>query len=117
MKKEAIPLKPEKSPPEKAEKIFIEVMNGADDGLTVECDGFPITIGRGKENMVHLPHDHLISRSHAKIVREKGYLFLCDLRSTNGTFIGHKRVHENTAIEPHELFRVGATQLMMKSGR
>lgn len=117
MKKQPIHVTPEKSPPEKAGKIFVEIMNGADDGLMVECSDFPITIGRGKENMIHLPYDHLISRHHAKIVREKGDQFLCDLRSTNGTFIGRKRVHEKTAITANELFRVGATQLVIRTGR
>ncbi len=112
-----MPPKPEKPPSGETEKVFIEVMNGADDGLTVECDSFPITIGRGKENTVRVPHDHLISRRHAKIAKEKGDLFLSDLQSTNGTFIGRKRVHGDTAIEPHKLFRVGATLLVIKTTR
>ncbi len=97
--------------------MLVEVMNGADDGLTFQCRDFPITIGRGKENTIRLPHDHLISRRHAKIVKEKGYVYLCDLHSTNGTFIGRRQVHEHVAIEPQELFRVGATQLTMRIGR
>jgi pSer/pThr/pTyr-binding forkhead associated (FHA) protein len=99
------------------EKITVEFMNGADDGTTVECDTFPITIGRGKDNVIHVAHDHLVSRYHARIVMEKNRLLLSDLRSTNGTFVGRQRVRTSAAIESHKLFRVGATQLMIKTRR
>ena len=95
-------------------KIMIEIMNGPDDGHVTVCDKTPISIGRGSDEMVHLPYDHLISRHHARIITAEGKFVLRDLNSTNGTFIGKKRIREDTAIEANTLFRVGGTQLMIR---
>ena len=95
-------------------KILIEIMSGPDDGHVTLCDKTPITIGRGSDEMVHLPYDHLISRHHASIIMAGGKFVLRDLNSTNGTFIGKKRIREDTVIGPNTLFRVGGTQLMIR---
>jgi len=44
----------------------------------------------------------------------EGGLFLSDLGSTNGTFIGKKRVREDSPIKLGKLFRVGTTLLRVK---
>jgi pSer/pThr/pTyr-binding forkhead associated (FHA) protein len=106
--------KPYRIPAVKAEKAVIEVMNGPEDGRVVVCDEMPIFIGRGRENTVHLPYDHLISRRHAKIVKSEDQFILYDLNSINGTFVGSRRIREKTSIEPKKLFRVGATQLVLR---
>ena len=105
---------PKAGPTRKTRKILIEIMNGPDDGRVVVCDKTPITIGRGSDEAMHLPYDHLISRHHARITVSEGKFILSDLNSTNGTFIGKKRIREDTVIESNMLFRVGATQLMIK---
>ncbi|MBI5118630.1 FHA domain-containing protein [Candidatus Poribacteria bacterium] len=97
-------------------KFVIEVMNGPEDGRTTVCDQMPITIGRATDNAVHLPYDHLISRHHARLVEAEGKMMVCDLKSTNGTFVGSRRVHGKIVIERGKLFRVGATLLCMRSG-
>jgi len=94
--------------------VVIEVMNGPEDGREIICGSFPISIGRENENTVDLHCDHLVSRNHARITQMEGGLFLSDLGSTNGTFIGKKRVREDSPIKPGKLFRVGATLLRVK---
>jgi pSer/pThr/pTyr-binding forkhead associated (FHA) protein len=101
-------------PLEKAEPIKIEIMNGPEDGRVVVCDILPISIGRTDESSVSLPHDHLISRRHALLTKSGDGIFLSDLNSRNGTFVGKERVRESTPIEPDELFRVGATLLRIR---
>lgn len=103
-----------KAPAEKAEPIKIEIMNGPEDGRVVVCDILPISIGRADENPVSLPWDHLISRRHALVTKSGDSLFLRDLNSRNGTFVGKEQVRESTPIEPDELFRVGATLLRIR---
>lgn len=100
--------------PEKGKGISIEVMSGPEDGRVVVCENVPIIIGRGTGNEIHLSYDHRISRNHARIRKHEGRFLLSDLDSTNGTFIGKKRVREETPIEPDKLFRVGATLLRIK---
>ena len=95
-------------------KILVEIMSGPDDGRVTVCGKTPITIGRGSDETVHLPYDHLISRHHARIILDEEKIVLRDLNSTNGTFIGKKRIQEDTVIEPNTLFRVGGTQLMIR---
>ena len=105
---------PDEIPAGTKRKILIEIMNGPDDGHAVVCDTMPISMGRGSDETVHLPYDHLISRHHARITRTGGKFVLSDLNSTNGTFIGKKKIREDTVMETNRLFRVGATQLMIR---
>lgn len=107
-------MKSDKSPAVGTEKIIVEFMNGPEDGRVVLCDKIPISIGRGTDNRIGIPYDHLVSRHHAKIVKSEDKLLLCDLNSTNGTFVGGKRVREDTPIKPNKLFRVGSTLLIVK---
>ncbi len=109
---------PKASPSRKTDRIVIEVMSGPEDGREIICDKTPITIGRSSENSVSLPSDHLISRCHARISGSKDGFSLEDLGSTNGAFIGKKRVRKDSApLKPDELFRIGATLLRIKPRR
>jgi pSer/pThr/pTyr-binding forkhead associated (FHA) protein len=99
-----------------SEKIVVEIMNGPEDGRTISCQEFPITIGRATDNVVHLPYDHLISRYHARVLRSEGQILLHDLNSTNGTYIGKRRIYDETPVEAYRIFRVGSTHLMLKRG-
>ncbi len=95
--------------------IIVEVMSGPEDGRLVSCKKTPISIGRASDNDVRLPYDHLISRYHARILRPEGQFMLCDLNSTNGTFIGKKRIRKDAPIKPRKLFKVGATSLRIRT--
>jgi pSer/pThr/pTyr-binding forkhead associated (FHA) protein len=95
-------------------KFIIEIMNGPEDGRTVECDVSPITIGRASDNLIHLPYDHLISRYHAKIELKENRLILHDLDSTNGTYVREQRIKDEKSIELNKMFRVGATLLTIR---
>jgi MFS transporter, NNP family, nitrate/nitrite transporter len=44
-----------------------------------------LTIGRAPDNRIHLPHDDLISRHHARITPQDGAYVLIDAGSRNGT--------------------------------
>ncbi len=80
-----------------------------------EADGDVVTLGRRAENDVALPLDPRVSRFHAQITREDDdALLLEDLDSTNGTFVGRRRIHAPTPIRPEEPFRLGRTWLMIE---
>lgn len=104
-----------KAPAAKKYPIVVEVMNGPEDGREIVCNKTPITIGRSNENSVSLTCDHLISRCHARVAKSGDEFKLKDLGSTNGTFIGKKRIREKSVpVKSDELFRVGATLLRIK---
>jgi len=65
----------------------------------------PTIIGRGREATLTLPHP-LVSRQHCEIFESGGQLFVRDLGSLNGTFIGSQRITE-APLPNGELLTVG----------
>ena len=66
----------------------------------------PTVIGRGHECKLKLPQP-LVSRRHCELFAQDGRLFVRDLGSMNGTYVGSERIGE--AELPHEgLLTVGA---------
>ena len=63
------------------------------DGIEHEyqLDGEPVTIGRGVECAIR-SHEPLVSRQHARIFAEAGQWWIEDLGSSNGVYIGAKRI-------------------------
>lgn len=85
-------------------------MEGYDFGV----EGDVVTLGRRAENDIALPLDPRVSRFHAQITRgDDGEWLLEDLESTNGTFVGRRRIYAPTPIKPGEPFRLGRTWLVM----
>ena len=77
--------------PLKIELVHIE---GPMKGQIQEFDQDEVTVGRHPECLVRFPKDlTIISRRHARIVREGNRFKLVD-SSTNGTFVNGKRVKE-----------------------
>ena len=69
------------------------------------------TIGRRETNDLTLRQDPTISNRHARIVREGQHYWLEDLDSSNGTFLGDKRIRDRTLIGAGTVFVVGRTSL------
>ena len=64
-----------------------------------------VTIGRNPGNSVLIPTKSL-SRYHAKIVYQNGRYFLCDLKSSNGTYVNNVRISQQE-IRPGDKLRFG----------
>jgi hypothetical protein len=81
-------------------------------GLKKDLAPGTYTLGRGTEVDIQI-HDPGISRKHLSItVDEK--VVVKDLNSTNGTFLGTKRVQE-LIVEDTITFRVGVTEIKIVS--
>ncbi len=90
----------------------IRILNGEMEGHELEFDRDVVTIGRKAENDVALPLDLRVSRFHATMGRGcSGQWVLEDLDSTNGSFIGRRRIYAPTALEESGTFRIGRTWL------
>lgn len=79
-------------------------------GGVTERDEFqptlPAVLGRSRNVEVPLPHP-LISRRHCELVEKNQQLFVRDLGSTNGTFVGSERVEVETIVEHGALLTIG----------
>ncbi len=90
----------------------LRVLTGEMEGHEFESEGEVITLGRRAENDLPLPLDTRISRFHAQLTQQPdGTWLLEDLESTNGTFLGRRRLHAPTPVEPGDVFRMGRTWL------
>jgi pSer/pThr/pTyr-binding forkhead associated (FHA) protein len=69
----------------------------------------PVTIGRGHEAGLQLPYA-LISREHCELFEDRGRLFVRDLNSLNGTFVGGQRI-DTSPLHAGELLTIGTVTL------
>ncbi len=75
----------------------------------------PLTnVGRGPHNDVVL-NDESVSDSHAKILKRDGSWWLVDQGSTNGSYIGGRRVQGEQQIVGAPDVRFGSIKMMFKS--
>ncbi|HSP07841.1 MAG TPA: FHA domain-containing protein, partial [Acidobacteriota bacterium] len=73
---------------------------------------YPVSIGRSRVNEIRLD-DATISGQHCRIIPEQGHHVVCDLGSTNGTFVNEKRVNKQILNEG-DIIKVGETQFLYK---
>ena len=75
----------------------------------------PIAIGRGSESGGIALHDQAVSRRHAKLTFKNGRWAICDMASSNGTFVNEKRVAGEFFLNHNDQFRVGTTVILFES--
>jgi len=86
------PLRPAGPLPAGVARATVTIVQGLDAGRIVPIEGTALLIGRGVEADLQV-EDPAVSRVHARIVRSPGGGFhVEDLGSTNGTFVGSRRV-------------------------
>jgi diguanylate cyclase (GGDEF)-like protein len=88
--------------------VALTVLTGLEAGRIIPLDDRPLVIGR--DTTVDLVASQPgVSATHARITRvADGTFVLEDLGSTNGTFIGERRVHV-TALAPGDRVQLGPT--------
>ncbi len=89
------------------------VVDGSNSGLSAALDEAPILIGRGPDAAIRLDDDYVSTR-HARIGRSDDTWYVEDLGSTNGTYIGSRRLTQATAISLGARVRVGKTTIELK---
>ena len=74
----------------------------------------PLTnVGRGAHNDIAITDDS-VSESHAKILRKDGHWYVADQGSTNGTYVGGRRVEGEQQLVGAPNVRFGNIKLMFK---
>ena len=89
-------------------KIFLRFVSGPEAGRVVDVSrGGSFILGRGKADIVLA--DEKVSSRHAELkLFGPGHYYLCDLASTNGTFLNGVRVDRRRFSHEDEV-RVGDT--------
>jgi pSer/pThr/pTyr-binding forkhead associated (FHA) protein len=82
-------------------------------GTTLPLTSSAILIGRAPSCTLVLDDDYSSSR-HARLYPENGQWFVEDLGSTNGTFIGQKRVDRPMPVGPGDEVRLGKSTLELR---
>jgi pilus assembly protein CpaF len=65
-----------------------------------------ITIGRVKGNDVLLPKGN-VSKRHARLIVRDGRYIVTDLKSTNGTYVNHRRITHATLVREGDRIYIG----------
>jgi pSer/pThr/pTyr-binding forkhead associated (FHA) protein len=96
--------------------IRVEVVGGPMDGVTARVEVDELFIGRGASADLSLRLDPLVSTTHARLFKDGSRLWLEDLESSNGTWIGEDRIREPAPIAPGTLFVLGNTCIELVPG-
>ena len=90
------------------------VVEGAEAGTTVALGRLPVTIGRAPDCGLTLSDDYA-SNHHAKLAPEGDGWRLEDTGSTNGTFVGERRVSAPTPVAVGVPIRIGRTTMELRA--
>lgn len=72
-----------------------------------------ITIGRGENNDVVIPHAS-VSRQHARLMRRDGGFELMDLNSTNGSYVDDRQIHGSAFLSAGSQIRLGDIRFVLR---
>jgi len=86
------------------------VIQGRDQGSRFQLDDSTVTIGRGPSHTIQL-NDTEISRDHAELHRRGNVYSVCDLNSSNGTFVNGRQVKEYELASGDQI-QLGRTLLL-----
>jgi pSer/pThr/pTyr-binding forkhead associated (FHA) protein len=91
----------------------VVIVDGSNAGESVPLDGAPLLIGRGPDAAIRLDDDYVSTR-HARIAASGEQWFVEDLGSTNGTYLGPRRLTQPAVVQTGSQIRIGKTTLELK---
>ncbi len=77
------------------------------DGREIELSDGEVTLGRSRTSTVRVDHES-VSRSHSLLTFEKGHAVVKDLNSSNGTYVGGRRILNETRVSDGDRIQLGA---------
>lgn len=85
-------------------------------GKTCELTADKLTIGRVEDNGFQIPEGSVSGR-HCEVYLKEGKAYVKDLGSTNGTFIGGKKVNSEALLRPGKILRLGQVEIRLETER
>jgi S1-C subfamily serine protease len=95
--------------------VHLSIEAGDRAGERIELAGDRLTIGRDSTCDIHVP-DTKASRVHAELVRSAGGYGVRDLGSSNGTYVGDRRVEDVHVLAEGDVVRVGRHRFRVSVG-
>jgi hypothetical protein len=89
------------------------VTEGGLAGTRIGLTGAPVLIGRADDSTLVLTDDYASTR-HARISLQDGLWIVEDLGSTNGTYLGPRKLDGPVPMEPGVPLRIGKTVLELR---
>ena len=83
-------------------------------GKTCELKADKLTIGRVGDNRFQIPEGSVSGR-HCEVRLKEGKVYVKDLGSTNGTFVGGKKVNSETLLRPGNILRLGQVEIRLET--
>ncbi|MGA7991762.1 MAG: RDD family protein [Thermoanaerobaculia bacterium] len=83
------------------------------EGREIELSDGEVTLGRSRTSTVRLEHES-VSRSHALLTFDRGEAIVKDLNSSNGTFVGGKRILHETRLVNGDRLQLGAAVIEVR---
>ena len=77
------------------------------EGREIDLSDGEATLGRSRTSTVRLEHES-VSRSHALLTLNNGEAIVKDLNSSNGTYVGGKRISRETRLQTGDRIQIGA---------
>jgi pSer/pThr/pTyr-binding forkhead associated (FHA) protein len=93
--------------------LILEIVEGRDAGRQLQLDR-PLDIGRDQSMPVALTDDTQASRRHARVTPQNGGAVVEDLGSTNGTYLGQRKLDGPVPMEIGAPLRIGKTVLELR---
>lgn len=105
---------PKPAPSGRTPLATLEIVNeGPLKGTKFEIHSALTNVGRGAHNDVVLA-DESVSDSHAKIQKREGGWYIVDQESTNGTYVGGRRVQGEQRVEGAPDVRFGGIKMTFR---
>jgi pSer/pThr/pTyr-binding forkhead associated (FHA) protein len=89
------------------------VTEGGLSGTRIGLTGAPVLIGRANDSTLVLTDDYASTR-HARISMQEGMWVVEDLGSTNGTYLGQRKLDGPAQLEVGVPLRIGKTVLELR---
>ena len=89
------------------------VTEGGLTGTRIRLTGAPVLIGRANDSTLVLEDDYASTR-HARISLQNGRWIVEDLGSTNGTYLGERKLDGPVPLEVGVPLRIGRTVLELR---
>jgi pSer/pThr/pTyr-binding forkhead associated (FHA) protein len=99
--------------PRSAGPTQLVVTEGGLAGTRIGLTGAPVLIGRANDSTLVLEDDYASTR-HARISLQDGMWVVEDLGSTNGTYLGQRKVDGPVPLEVGVPLRIGKTVLELR---
>jgi EAL domain-containing protein (putative c-di-GMP-specific phosphodiesterase class I) len=99
---------------EEHRRWYLEAVAEVNREWRVAIEPVPFIIGRDEECNLKLT-DKRISRRHSEIRTSGDHLWIRDLRSTNGTFVNHRKIEQAELLEPGDMVSIGSFKFCVES--